>query len=119
MYADGSRHTGQWHKNKKHGPAVFISDNGRTFEGLFDNDAMVGKMGEVHTNYRRIPLTATYACALQYCILCSVEYGNVAVVGIIAANLPLLIPTSSILGPQQAIGRTKRSCMRQIREIAR
>lgn len=47
MYADGSRHTGQWYKNKKHGPAVFMSDNGRTFEGLFDNDAMVGKLGQV------------------------------------------------------------------------
>lgn len=47
MYADGSRHTGQWHKNKKHGPAVFMSDNGRTFEGLFDDDAMLGKVGQV------------------------------------------------------------------------
>lgn len=47
MYADGSRYTGQWHKNKKHGPAVFMSDNGRTFEGLFDDDAMLGKMGQV------------------------------------------------------------------------
>ncbi|CAM9290874.1 unnamed protein product [Ectocarpus sp. 12 AP-2014] len=46
MYADGSRHTGQWHKNKKHGPAVFVSDNGRTFEGLFDDDAMLGKVGQ-------------------------------------------------------------------------
>lgn len=48
MYADGSRHTGQWHKNKKHGPAVFMSDNGRTFEGLFDDDAMLGKVGQVN-----------------------------------------------------------------------
>ncbi|CAM9798767.1 unnamed protein product, partial [Scytosiphon promiscuus] len=44
MYADGSRYTGQWFKNKKHGPAVFVSDNGRTFEGLFEDDAMTGKM---------------------------------------------------------------------------
>ncbi|CAB1119143.1 unnamed protein product [Ectocarpus sp. CCAP 1310/34] len=46
MYADGSRHTGQWRKNKKHGPAVFMSDNGRTFEGLFDDDVMLGKVGQ-------------------------------------------------------------------------
>lgn len=54
MYADGSRHTGQWHKNKKHGPAVFMSDNGRTFEGRFEHDAMVGKMGQVIRNARYI-----------------------------------------------------------------
>lgn len=47
MYADGSQHTGQWENNKKHGPAVFISDGGRTFEGRFENDVMVGKMGQV------------------------------------------------------------------------
>lgn len=31
----------------KHGPAVFVSDSGRTFEGRFENDVMVGKMSQV------------------------------------------------------------------------
>lgn len=52
MYADGSRYTGSWYRNKKHGPAVFMSDNGRTFEGLFEDDAMTGKMQQVVENLR-------------------------------------------------------------------
>lgn len=50
FYADGSRHIGQWVNNRKHGAAVFVSDSGRTFEGAFDNDVMLGKLGQVRQN---------------------------------------------------------------------
>lgn len=47
-----------------------MSDNGRTFEGLFDNDAMVGKLGQVSTIY--------HICVYKYvynlcCALCNVH----------------------------------------------
>lgn len=64
MYADGSQHTGQWENNKKHGPAVFISDGGRTFEGRFENDVMVGKMGQVTATCDRPLSKARVSCVL-------------------------------------------------------
>ena len=79
MYADGSRHTGQWHKNKKHGPAVFMSDNGRTFEGLFQDDAMLGKIGQVScTSYWDEPPNSGWNASGAWAAWATMEYDKSA-----------------------------------------
>ncbi|CAM9549665.1 unnamed protein product [Chrysoparadoxa australica] len=42
LYADGSRYSGGWLANKKHGHAIFISASGQVFESEFKNDRRTG-----------------------------------------------------------------------------
>lgn len=75
MYADGSRHTGQWYKNMKHGPAVFISDSGQNFEGRFEKDVMVGTLSQViRIQYRYTPVKSEMNKTFRFVVTSPVSY---------------------------------------------
>jgi len=39
-YANGATYAGEWRSNQKHGPGVFVFEDGSVFDGLFAHDRM-------------------------------------------------------------------------------